>query len=149
LRAAAAPVSAGYAPKSLFEKLGVKPEMAAGFIALPPHLGALASNIAFASIVRAEGWGGLPERASGYDFIHAFAKNKAVLEAGLACLRTSLKPAGMIWVSWPKKASKIVTDLSDAVVRAEALKLDLVDVKVASVDERWSGLNLVLRKNRR
>ena len=55
----------------------------------------------------------------------------------------------MIWVSWPKKASKIATDVTEDVIRAEALKLDLVDVKVAAVDEIWSGLKLVIRKERR
>ena len=55
----------------------------------------------------------------------------------------------MIWVSWPKKASKITTDVTEDVIRAEALKLDLVDVKVAAVDETWSGLKLVIRKERR
>ncbi len=55
----------------------------------------------------------------------------------------------MIWVSWPKKAAKVATDVTEDVVRAEALQLDLVDVKVAAVDAVWSGLKLVIRKDRR
>ena len=58
-------------------------------------------------------------------------------------------PDGMIWVSWPKKASKVATDVTEDVIRAEALKLELVDVKVAAIDETWSGLKLVIRKERR
>jgi uncharacterized alkaline shock family protein YloU len=55
----------------------------------------------------------------------------------------------MIWVSWPKKASKVKTDVTEDVVRAAALDLDLVDVKVAAIDAIWSGLKLVIRKDRR
>ena len=55
----------------------------------------------------------------------------------------------MVWVSWPKKASKVPTDVTEDVIRAEALKLDLVDVKVAAVNEIWSGLKLVIRKDLR
>jgi hypothetical protein len=55
----------------------------------------------------------------------------------------------MVWVSWPKKASKVPTDVTESVVRAEALKRDLVDVKVAAVNEIWSGLKLVIRKDLR
>ena len=55
----------------------------------------------------------------------------------------------MIWVSWPKKASKIATDVTEDMIRAEALRGDLVDVKVAAIDATWSGLKLVIRKDRR
>ncbi|TIT56982.1 MAG: DUF3052 domain-containing protein, partial [Mesorhizobium sp.] len=54
-----------------------------------------------------------------------------------------------VWVSWPKKASKVATDVTEDVIRAEALKRDLVDVKIAAVNEIWSGLKLVIRKDRR
>jgi hypothetical protein len=67
----------------------------------------------------------------------------------LAALQAALKPDGTIWVSWPKKAAKVATDVTEDVVRAEALKLDLVDVKVAAIDSIWSGLKLVIRKERR
>ena len=63
--------------------------------------------------------------------------------------RTPIKRDGMIWVSWPKKAAKVPTDVTEDVVRAEALKRDLVDVKVVAIDEKWSGLKLVIRKERR
>ncbi|HVH49193.1 MAG TPA: hypothetical protein VM760_04880, partial [Sphingomicrobium sp.] len=60
-----------------------------------------------------------------------------------------LAPAGMIWVSWPKKAARVPTTLTEGVVRAEALAAGLVDVKVCAVDATWSGLKLVIRKERR
>ena len=64
-------------------------------------------------------------------------------------LQDAIKVDGMIWVSWPKKASRIATDVTEDVIRTEALKLDLVDVKVAAIDDIWSGLKLVIRKERR
>jgi hypothetical protein len=64
-------------------------------------------------------------------------------------LKTQIKPAGMIWVSWPKKASKVYTDVTEDVIRDLALKTGLVDIKVCAIDEIWSGLKLVIPvKNR-
>jgi hypothetical protein len=67
------------------------------------------------------------------------------LERGLAALQPKLRPAGMIWVAWPKRASKVLTDISEDVVREVALPRGLVDVKVCAIDEVWSGLKLVIR----
>jgi hypothetical protein len=64
-------------------------------------------------------------------------------------LRKHLNSDGMIWISWPKKSSRVPTDVTEDVVRAEALKLDLVDIKVAAIDDVWSGLKLVVRVDRR
>ena len=61
----------------------------------------------------------------------------------------AIKPAGMIWVSWPKKASKIETEVTEDIVREAALRLDLVDVKVVAIDAVWSGLKLMIRKEKR
>ena len=80
-----------------------------------------------------------------YDTIHAFTSSRAELAAGLPKLRKYLNKDGTIWISWPKKAARVPTDVTEDVVRAEALKLDLVDVKVAAVDDIWSGLKLVIR----
>jgi hypothetical protein len=91
----------------------------------------------------------LPREKTRFDLIHAFAAQAQELRQGLAVLQAAIKRDGAIWISWPKKASGVATDLSDNVVRAEALKLDLVDVKVAAVDDVWSGLKLVIRKDRR
>jgi hypothetical protein len=77
---------------------------------------------------------------------HIFVTESAVLEARLAVLRTALAPTGMLWISWPKKAAKVPTDVTEDVIRALALPLGLVDVKVCAVDAVWSGLKLVIRK---
>ena len=80
------------------------------------------------------------------DAAHIFITRRADLEAKLHQLMPLLNRSGMIWVSWPKKASKVVTDVSEDVVRDIALPMHLVDVKVCSVDDIWSGLKLVVRR---
>ena len=141
------PSPAGYSGKSLPDKLGYKPGMVAAFIALPPELEALAESVAFAEVARLPSW--QPKGTARFDLIHAFTVSHAELAAGLPSLQVALKRDGMIWVSWPKKAAKVATDVTEDVVRAEALRLDLVDVKVAAIDTIWSGLKLVIRKDRR
>ena len=74
---------------------------------------------------------------------------RAEIENELSGLQDRIVPDGMIWVSWPKKASKVRTDVTEDVVRNAALDLDLVDVKVVAIDAIWSGLKLVIRKDRR
>ena len=76
-------------------------------------------------------------------------KSRDELSHPLHRLQKAIKRDGAIWVSWPKKASHIPTDVTEDVVRSEALKLDLVDVKVAAIDQVWSGLKLVIRVDRR
>lgn len=83
------------------------------------------------------------------DIVHVFAERKAVLKAELASLRTSIKPNGVVWVSWPKKAAKMPTDITEDTIRELALPLGFVDVKVCAVSEIWSGLKLVIRKELR
>lgn len=141
------PASAGYSGKSLPDKLGYKPGMVAAFIALPPELDALAESVAFAEVVRLPNW--KPKGKARFDLIHAFTVSNAEISAGLPLLQGALKRDGMIWVSWPKKAAKVATDVTEDVIRAEAVRLDLVDVKVAAVDAVWSGLKLMIRKDRR
>jgi len=143
----ALPPTAGYSAKSIPDKLGYKPGMVAAFIALPPEHEALATSVAFAEVVRLPSWA--PKGKARFDLIHAFTMSHAEIAAGLPRLQAALKRDGMIWVSWPKKAAKVPTDVTEDVVRAEALALDLVDVKVAAVDAVWSGLKLVIRKERR
>lgn len=77
---------------------------------------------------------------------HIFHASAAKLRADLENLRPRLAPDGMIWVSWPKKAAKVETDITEDVIRRLALPLGYVDVKVCAVDETWSGLKLVIRK---
>jgi hypothetical protein len=118
------------------------------FVALPDELAGLSNAVGFKSASREKGWdASFPARR--YDIIHAFTKHRAELDAGLAGLQGALKPDGAIWVSWPKKAARVETDMTEDRVREAALKLDLVDVKVAAVDAIWSGLKLVIRKDRR
>ena len=83
------------------------------------------------------------------DAAHLFVTVRAELEAKLRKLLPLLDRSGMIWVSWPKKASKVPTDVTEDVIREVAFPMHLVDVKVCSVDDIWSGLKLVIRKERR
>ena len=83
------------------------------------------------------------------DAAHIFVTERAELAAELHRLLRLLGPAGMIWVSWPKKASKRRTDITEDVIRDVCLPMGLVDVKVCSVDATWSGLKLVVRRQNR
>jgi len=83
------------------------------------------------------------------DEAHVFATSRAELEARLHTLLPLLDRAGMIWVSWPKRSSKVSTDVTEDIIRDIALPMHLVDVKVCSVDDIWSGLKLVIRKEHR
>ena len=83
------------------------------------------------------------------DLIHLFATRTAQLARALTAARAAMRMDAVIWVSWPKKASGVDSDISEDGVRALALPLGLVDVKVCAVDETWSGLKLVLRKSER
>ena len=80
---------------------------------------------------------------------HLFVTKRDVLDRELRTLLPLLDPAGFIWVSWPKKAAKVATDITEDVIRDVALPLGLVDVKVCAVDETWSGLKLVIRRENR
>ncbi|WP_434724504.1 DUF3052 domain-containing protein [Mesorhizobium sp. RIZ17] len=138
----------GYSGTPLPAKLGLKDGMVAAFIALPPELDGLAEAVSFAGVDRLSKWAAISGRQK-YDAVHAFTRQRAEIEDGLAGIETAIKRDGMVWVSWPKKASKVPTDVTEDVIRSEALKRDLVDVKVAAVNEIWSGLKLVIRKDRR
>ena len=85
----------------------------------------------------------------GIHAAHIFVTARADLQEKLALLRKLIDRAGMIWVSWPKKASKVPTDITEDVIRDVCLPMHLVDVKVCSVDDIWSGLKLVIRKEHR
>jgi hypothetical protein len=83
------------------------------------------------------------------DAAHIFVTERAVLDCELRLLLPLLAPAGFVWVSWPKKAAKVETDITEDTIREVALPLGLVDVKVCAVDATWSGLKLVIRKSAR
>ena len=83
------------------------------------------------------------------DIIHIFTARREELENALSKFRASMKPTTVVWVSWPKKTSKVPTDITEDMVRELALPMGLVDVKVCAVDDIWSGLKLVVRKELR
>ena len=140
--------SVGYGVRPLAEKLGYAPGATIAFVALPEELTDLTTSADFGKVARRQDWS-RPMGNAPFDIIHAFTMSRAELTAGLPKLRRAIQPDGAIWVSWPKQASKVPTDVTEDVVRAVALKLDLVDVKVAAVDQVWSGLKLVIRVDRR
>ncbi|MBZ9770857.1 DUF3052 domain-containing protein [Mesorhizobium sp. CA6] len=143
-----AQATTGYSGTPLPAKLGLRDGMVAAFIALPPELDELTKAVSFAGVDRLAEWSAI-SGSRKYDAVHAFTRQRAEVEDGLAGIETAIKRDGMVWVSWPKKASKVPTDVTEDVIRSEALKRDLVDVKVAAVNEIWSGLKLVIRKDRR
>ena len=133
---------AGYSGRSVVQKLGIKPGFrifAAGLaVAYHEIVGALPDGVTVARAAK-----------KPLDMVHVFATEAAGLAAKVRLYRAAIEPDGMIWVSWPKKASGVATDLSDVVVRNTALALGLVDVKVCAIDEIWSGLKFVIPKEQR
>lgn len=135
----------GYSGTPLAQKLGLKDGFRALFIDLPTSLVDLASSRVFAEATRIS-VEQLGDAQQGYQFIHLFTASRAVLEKLARPLTGLIARDGMIWVSWPKKASKVQTDITEDTIREIVLPLGLVDVKVCAVDEIWSGLKLVIRK---
>ena len=128
---------AGYSGKPLVQKLGIKP----GFCIFVDGL-----SSAYADVV-----GQLPDDVrvattakAPLDMVHVFATEAKGLAARLRGYRKAIAPDGMIWASWPKKASGVVTDVTEALVRETALANGLVDIKICAVDDIWSGLKLVI-----
>ncbi len=140
--------AAGYSGTPLERKLGLKDGQKVAFVALPDDLGGLTRVCSFGEtmILSPER---LAEIGSGLDVIMFFTKARSVLESQAGRLRTAIRPDGMVWICWPKKASKVATDMTEDVVREVLLPGGLVDVKVCAVDEVWSGLKLVIRKELR
>jgi hypothetical protein len=134
---------AGYSGTPLVRKLGVKAGFRMYVEGAPPHYADLVAPLPEG--VRVE----TGEDARDLDFVHVFVERAAGLAARLAALRTRIVPAGMVWVSWPKRASGVATDVTEDVVRAAALEVGLVDVKVCAVDDVWSGLKLMVRRSDR
>ncbi|KQW29110.1 hypothetical protein ASE36_11605 [Rhizobium sp. Root274] len=135
----------GYSGTPLPKKLGLKPEFAALFIGLPQNLTALMDGLpasrSCADLASAKG--------TDLDYIHLFETSRAALEDHASHLKALLKPTGVLWISWPKKASKVPTTITEDVLRQVFLPTGLVDVKVCAIDEIWSGLKFVLRKELR
>lgn len=128
---------AGYSKTPLLKKLGIKPGDRVRFVNAPENY--------------AELLGPLPEAVQivgdeeNVNFIHFFSKSRVEFETQFHELKLALAKDGMLWISWPKKAAKVETDLDGNIVREFGLANGLVDVKVAAVDDIWSGLKFVYR----
>ena len=133
--------AAGYSGKSLIAKLGLKDGVKAIAIAPPANYAELTDNAAITLRKSAPATG-------SFGFIHFFVSNEAALARDLPKLETRLAQGGMLWVSWPKKTSKLFVDLTEDGIRRLCLPMGLVDVKVCAVDADWSGLKLLRRKAR-
>jgi hypothetical protein len=133
----------GYSGTPLLKKLGIKPAMTFYVMGAPPEY---------------EHWlGPLPEGAAithkpakaNIEAAHLFFDERFKLHVALESLRNRLSQTGFIWISWPKKASKVPTDITEDVIREIALPMGYVDIKVCAVSDIWSGLKLVIRKSER
>ena len=132
----------GYSGTPLVRKLGIQPDERIAAIGAPAHyrelLEGLADGVSIGSRV-----------AANARFVHLFVTTRALLERRLTELRSKLDDAGVLWVSWPKKSSGMATDVTEDTIREVALPLGFVDVKVCAVDETWSGLKLMIRREHR
>jgi hypothetical protein len=142
--------STGYSGTPLPQKLGLKDGQRVLFLGLPKELfTSLFLSRQFFEAADLE-WKMLrKEPDHGYEYIHGFTASRAVLEDNAPLLIRKVVRDGAIWISWPKKTSKVETDITEDVIRDVVLPIGLVDVKVAAVDAIWSGLKLVIRKELR
>ena len=133
---------AGYSGTPLPQKLGIKPGTIVVTIDAPENyrklLGQIPSGVNFAT------------RPVGKTrFVHLFSIERRGLQTHLQSLRQKIADDAAVWVSWPKKSSGVPTDITEDVIRAVALPLGFVDIKVCAVDETWSGLKLMIRREKR
>ncbi|ANY20605.1 hypothetical protein A6F68_02103 [Tsuneonella dongtanensis] len=135
-------MASGYSGTPLAKKLSLRDGQRVWFSAMPEsvadEIGEYALELTFVA-----------DPAEGIDAGHLFVTDRADLEAQLTALRNQVAPDGQVWVSWPKKASNVATDITEDTIREVALPLGFVDTKVCAVDEVWSGLKLVIRKELR
>ena len=135
-------MATGYSGTPLAQKLGIKPGSDVALINAPANdrklLGPAAKAVSFSDSTK-----------TGAGFVHLFVTKRAELERTLRPLREKVADMVMLWVSWPKKSAGVPTDVTENVIRAIALPLGFVDVKVCAVDETWSGLKLMIRRENR
>jgi len=133
---------AGYSGTPLAQKLGVKPGLTVVTIDAPKNyrrlLGTIPEGVTFSDRLRPDS-----------NFIHVFTRKRSELEKTLSVLREKIVDTGTVWVSWPKKSARVPTDVTEDVIRDVALPLGFVDVKVCAIDETWSGLKLMVRRENR
>jgi hypothetical protein len=136
------PDGAGYSGTPLAGKLGIKDGSRVHVVGAPQGyrdlLAPLPRGVRFLSA---------PDRTT--DIVHIFSTKTAALAQALAGYRVTLDPGAAVWVSWPKKSARVPSEITEDVVRTVALPLGFVDVKVCAIDETWSGLKLVVRKELR
>jgi hypothetical protein len=135
-------MTSGYSGTPLARKLSLKDGMRVWWDGVPDSVAdeIAADGLALDLLDRPE---------APIDAAHIFVTERTELEDKLEQLMPLLNPAGMIWVSWPKRSSKVPTDITEDVIRDICLPMGLVDVKVCAVDDIWSGLKLVIRKEHR
>ena len=133
---------AGYSGTPLAQKLGIKPRQKVVTLNAPANYSKLLAPLP-------EGVSFVRKANAGAGFVHLFLLNRKALEKELSRLRKLIADTGVLWVSWPKKASGVATDVTEDVIREVALPLGFVDVKVCAVDETWSGLKLMVRRENR
>jgi hypothetical protein len=133
--------TAGYSGTPLAKKLGLAPGMRLLVRGAPPEYAAWIAPAPEGLVITA--------RAAAPAAAHIFVTERADLEKQLKTLRPALLETGFVWISWPKKASKVPTTITEDVIRAVALPMGYVDVKVCAVSETWSGLKLVIRVSER
>lgn len=134
---------AGYSGTPLWKKLGYKTGLRAYLDAAPDDYLQLLELPRDVQVI----W--LDKKESNMRFVHLFERNGRALRTKLDSYRKKIASDGVIWVSWPKKSSGVATDISEDTLREAALPLGLVDIKVCAVDETWSALKLMVRRERR
>lgn len=132
----------GYSGTPLAKKLGIAAGSTVHLISAPPDYAELVAPLP-------EGVTIAPRLTKATDVVHLFTTSAAELRSTLTRLRKSIAPASAVWVSWPKKASKVPTDITEDTIRSVALPMGFVDIKVCAVSDVWSGLKLVIRKELR
>jgi hypothetical protein len=135
--------TAGYSGTPLWKKLGYRTGTASHVDGAPLHYASLLELPPDIEVT----WLARPK--PGMKFAHVFATGAKGLETKLRSYRKLIDPAGVIWVSWPKRSSGVATDITEDVIRRVALPMGLVDIKVCAVDATWSGLKLMIRKELR
>lgn len=133
----------GYSGTPLWKKLGYSDGTCAWVAGAPTGYAAI---LGLPADVRVE-W--VARAGRGLRFAHVFATSAAKLAKQLASLRKTIMPDCVVWVSWPKKASGVATDITEDRIRDIALPMGFVDIKVCAVDDTWSGLKLMIRKSER
>lgn len=132
----------GYSGTPLAKKLGIRAGGRVFVHAPPPNYAALVAPLPPGVLMPTPA-------AADADLLHVFATERALLGKLLKQLRTRMRPDAALWVSWPKRTSGVSTDITEDTIRALALPLGLVDVKVCAVDDTWSGLKLMVRRSER